>query len=394
MENFRLLEIHRKKISIKFTILILISVWIIQIIFLTSLFLSNNIKLEKTLESKYVWVENILTNKDKYTQLINEDDISTKIILEKSLNWVTIYENDIRILWNINKDFITDSKYFNSQNNKYFQNKSVLNWNDYHVIIQWVNQSNYYNLWKELLLFILFTLPFSLLLYYIWYSFVWKNFKPIRDTITSLETFTWNINHEMKTPLTEIISTLSLSQKIKSNYEYTIDQSLESAHRLNKILDSMLWIINLVDADYQKEKINIIETIDQIVNDNKKSFLKKNISIKKSFKDKNIYKILNKQQLEICIWNLLKNAIKYSHNNSKIKIEYNNNELIIQDYWIWIEKKNIKKIFNSYFRESYSANEWYWLWLALVKKISDINNWQINIISEKNKGSIIKIKFD
>jgi two-component system OmpR family sensor kinase len=156
----------------------------------------------------------------------------------------------------------------------------------------------------------------------------------------------------------------------------------------------MLWIINLVDADYQKEKINIIETIDQIVNDNKKSFLKKNISIKKSFKDKNIYKILNKQQLEICIWNLLKNAIKYSHNNSKIKIEYNNNELIIQDYWIWIEKKNIKKIFNSYFRESYSANEWYWLWLALVKKISDINNWQINIISEKNKGSIIKIKFD
>jgi hypothetical protein len=44
----------------------------------------------------------------------------------------------------------------------------------------------------------------------------------------------------MKTPLTEIISTLSLSQKIKSSYEYTIDQSLESAHRLNKILDSML----------------------------------------------------------------------------------------------------------------------------------------------------------
>jgi hypothetical protein len=43
----------------------------------------------------------------------------------------------------------------------------------------------------------------------------------------------------MKTPLSEIISTLSLAKKIK-NYDEAIDQSLESSRKLTKILDSML----------------------------------------------------------------------------------------------------------------------------------------------------------
>gem|GEM_PF-3813886 len=44
----------------------------------------------------------------------------------------------------------------------------------------------------------------------------------------------------MKTPLAEIISTLSLAQKTKVNYEEAINQSLISTKKLNKILDSIL----------------------------------------------------------------------------------------------------------------------------------------------------------
>jgi hypothetical protein len=43
----------------------------------------------------------------------------------------------------------------------------------------------------------------------------------------------------MKTPLTEIISTLSLALKTKK-YDDAIKQSLDSSKKLNKILDSML----------------------------------------------------------------------------------------------------------------------------------------------------------
>jgi len=44
----------------------------------------------------------------------------------------------------------------------------------------------------------------------------------------------------MKTPLTEIISTLSLTKETKNNYKQAIENSLSSAKKLDKILDSML----------------------------------------------------------------------------------------------------------------------------------------------------------
>lgn len=391
MENLQLLENHRKKISIKFSVFILLSIWIIQFIFLYWLFVNSNLKLKNSLISKYEAVENILLNKQKYSEIILNNDNATKIILEKSLDWVTIYEDSIRILWNINIENLPEKQYFYSSENIFLKKQTTLDWNNYDIIIQLSNPNSMIVFIKEFLIFIILSLPFGLLFYYLGYRFVWKNFQPIKDTIISLENFTWNINHEMKTPLSEIISTLKLSQKIKWNYQQAIDQSLDSANRLNKILDSMMWLIHLVDGEYQKQKINIEWVIDEIIQQNEKIIEKKNIIINKNIADKNITKKINKQHFEICVWNILKNAIKYSHKKSSIDIYIHKNKIIIQDYGIWIEKKNLKNIFNSYFRENYFQNEWYGLWLALVKKIVDTNKWKIHISSQKDKWSIVTL---
>jgi len=53
MENYRLLEKHRKKLSAYFALFILLSLWFIEAIFLGSTFLSNNFDLEDKLEMKY-----------------------------------------------------------------------------------------------------------------------------------------------------------------------------------------------------------------------------------------------------------------------------------------------------------------------------------------------------
>lgn len=392
MENYKLLEIHRKKLSINFTLFIFILIWFIQAIFLFSLFLNNNIKLENKLELKNNAVINILKNKNTYLQQVQESNNTTKLILEKTLEWITIYENDIKILWNINIKLLPKNKIFNSNRYKYLQSSININSRQYHIIIESENKDNYSSLWREYLYFLLLSLPFWILLYYIWYIFIGKNFKPIKEIISSLETFSGNINHEMKTPLAEIISTLSLSQKIQWNYEQAIEQSLQSSKRLNKILDSMLWIINLVDSSFKKQKVNIITEIENLISENSKKINGKKIKINTNFTQNSYNLNINKEHFHISIWNILKNAIKYSHNSSEINIYFNNWIIIIQDYWIWIEKKNLKNIFNSYFRENYVTHEWYWLWLALVKKITDLNNWKITISSNKNLGTTVTIK--
>jgi two-component system phosphate regulon sensor histidine kinase PhoR len=306
---------------------------------------------------------------------------------------VTIIENGVKILWDINTNLLWDKKISNSKNYKYFQENTELKGNKYTIVIQAENEYSHHTFFIQYSYFLLFTLPFTLLFYGLWYIFVWKNFLPIRETISSLETFSGNMNHEMKTPLAEIISTLSLAQKVKWNYETAIETSLNSSRKLSKILDSLLWIINLVDSSYKKQKLNLVDELESIIKDNKKRAQKRNIIIKKDFSEKNYSLTTNKEHFHICIWNILRNAIKYSNKNWHIDIKFNNWKIQIQDYWIGIEAKNLKNIFNRYFRENYVKQEWYWLWLALVKKITDIHSWKIDIESKKDIGTKVSIRF-
>jgi signal transduction histidine kinase len=125
--------------------------------------------------------------------------------------------------------------------------------------------------------------------------------RPIRETIASLESFSANINHEMKTPLAEIISTLSLAQATKDNYEQAINQSLQSSQRLDKILDSMLGIINLVKSSYSREKVDLISQIKNIISEKQNLLLEKNITINTDFKNKNFSQKINKQYFDIVV---------------------------------------------------------------------------------------------
>lgn len=49
MENFRLLEKRRVRLSIYFALFVLCSTWIIEIFFLSSLYYANNLKIEDRL---------------------------------------------------------------------------------------------------------------------------------------------------------------------------------------------------------------------------------------------------------------------------------------------------------------------------------------------------------
>ena len=93
------------------------------------------------------------------------------------------------------------------------------------------------------------------------------------------------------------------------------------------------------------------------------------------------------------VWiNLIDNAIKFSHNNSKIKIRSEINEasisIIISDNGIGMDEKTKKHIFDKYFQgdksRSTSGNG---LGLAIVKKILTLNNANIDVISTINKVS-------
>jgi signal transduction histidine kinase len=96
--------------------------------------------------------------------------------------------------------------------------------------------------------------------------------------------------------------------------------------------------------------------------------------------------------LEVLIKNILENAYKYNKNNWKITIELNQRYLSIKDSWIWIKKENIYQIFDSFYRVENSV-KWYGVWLNIVKKISDILKYKIEVKSEIKEWTEFKIFF-
>lgn len=391
MENYKLLEKHRKKLSIHFAAFILFSLWLIEGIFLGSTYIKNNIHLENKLTIKYDGVVNIIENQQNYLQWFLSDDSTLKVLVDRSLQKVTVYRNTEKILWDVDI-FPLKNNYFLLGELSYYNNSFTFDGDDYWVLIENENKFNYNSFAWEYFYFIIFTLPFLIIFYYLWYIFVWKNFKPIKQTIESLEMFTWQINHEIKTPLAELISTLSLAKKTKKNYEKTIDQSLESSRKIHKIFDSILWIIHMVDSIYKKQKHDVIQELNTITLENQSLLSKKNISFQQIYSHKQFPLVINKEHFHICVSNILQNAIKYSKEDSTVIILFSNNTLEIIDHGIGIEKKNMKHIFDGYFRENYQNTSGSWLWLCLVKTIVDMNNWELKIESKKDKWTHVILR--
>ncbi|MCT4616642.1 MAG: HAMP domain-containing histidine kinase [Candidatus Gracilibacteria bacterium] len=394
MDNYAILEKHRKKLSVYFALFILLSLWITQGIFLIVSYTGSNLFLQERFRQKLTGVENVLKNKAEYSEKIANNDTTLEKLVEKSLENVSITQagnlilgdlDDINLLKNINR--------IESGDYTYFKTNTTINDENYQIIIKIFNPANFNRLLTDYLNFIGTTLIFSVLFYYLGYFFVGRNLRPIRETIASLESFSANINHEMKTPLAEIISTLSLAQATKDNYEQAINQSLQSSQRLDKILDSMLGIINLVKSSYSREKVDLISQIKNIISEKQNLLLEKNITINTDFKNKNFSQKINKQYFDIVVGNVLSNAIKYSNENGVINITFENGELEIEDFGVGIDEKNLKNIFSRFFREDYNKEKGLGIGLSLVKKIADLYSWKISIESQKGIGTKVKISF-
>lgn len=207
-------------------------------------------------------------------------------------------------------------------------------------------------------------------------------YKPIKEVMTNLEDFSENMNHEFKTGISEIISSIELAEVTKK-YEETNEKILGSAKRLSDILTSLSAMIHFVNLDYKKKKIDIVKLLDESLSDFETMRQGKNITyIKKYTPEEKIFIVLDSAPLLLCFQNILKNALRYSHDWWKIEIDISHNYFSVKDYGVGISPENTEKIFERHFRESYSWGG-QWLWLSLVKKICSIYNWRVEVMSEK-----------
>ncbi len=107
-------------------------------------------------------------------------------------------------------------------------------------------------------------------------------------------------------------------------------------------------------------------------------------------------------QLEILLENIISNAITYSHDNSKVEVRSNVDQvnatasLTITDYGIGIESKDLPNIFNEYFyspRAALHNKSSSGIGLSIVKIAAENNKLQIKVASEPGSFTSFTVIF-
>ena len=204
--------------------------------------------------------------------------------------------------------------------------------------------------------------------------------------------------HDLGTPINAIIgfSEFSIESLNEKNYD-NLEKYLRIIHKQAKIAKEQ--ILSLADWNFEingilenKERFNISDLIDDLIDNYSEFSTQKNIQIRKIIEIENVLILGNKKATEIIMRNLISNAIKFTSTNGLIEIfAINLNdtiEIIVKDNGIGIPEKKLDKIFQKQEPRYGTDNEkGFGIGLSLCKRIIDKANEKIWIKSEKNKGT-------
>ena len=220
-----------------------------------------------------------------------------------------------------------------------------------------------------------------------------KTLKPIEENLNLQMEFISNASHELKTPITVITmeNEVLLREKNHSKEEllHQIKSNLEEVTSLSKLVNILLELAR--NNKITLEKIEVIDVVNNACDKLKVLSKKKNITILNNIDNLKI--LANKDILEEVIVIILDNAIKYSDKNTTIKIYNKNSKIFISDEGIGIKEKDLKYIFDRFYRADKShSTEGYGLGLSLAKHLTEKMKLKISAYNNKEKGSTFVIE--
>ena len=211
--------------------------------------------------------------------------------------------------------------------------------------------------------------------------------------------FIANISHDFRSPLTSIkgyaraLQDGTIPYEMKDKYLNII---LFESERLEKLTTSLLELNNLSNRQVM---LNISTfDINQIIKKTAESFegicKEKKITLKLSLFSAESFVDADQSKIHQVLYNLLDNAIKFSHVNSDIyitTIERGDKVLVsIKDNGIGIAKEDLKKVWDRFFKTDHSRGKdktGTGLGLAIVKEIVTAHDENINVTSTPGAGT-------
>ncbi len=233
--------------------------------------------------------------------------------------------------------------------------------------------------------------------------FVFKDITHLRFLEKVKTNFVANVSHELKTPVTAIqgfVETLLSSEfNHDDNTRNFLDIIKKQSGRLDAIIDDLLMLSRLEQTDakiFVKDK-QIHKVINNSISLIQLLLHEKEVNLNIECEE-DLHWNVNSTLLEHALVNLITNSIKYSESCVNIDIKakkYKNNLIIsISDDGFGIEKDDIPRLFERFYRSSkgrITTEKGTGLGLSIVKHIVQVHSGIINVDSKLGIGTTFKI---
>lgn len=211
--------------------------------------------------------------------------------------------------------------------------------------------------------------------------------------------FVANVSHDFRSPLTSIKGYLDamLDGTIPPElHEKYLNIVLNETERLTKLTNSLLMLNNLNTKGMLLEKTDF--DLNQVIRNTAVAFegtcKQKKIGIELVLSGDRMIVNADMGKIQQVLYNLLDNAIKFSHNDAVIKIETSekkNKVLVsVKDHGIGIPKDSLKLIWDRFYKTDLSRGKdkkGTGLGLSITKEIISSHGENINVVSTEGVGT-------
>lgn len=231
-----------------------------------------------------------------------------------------------------------------------------------------------------------------------------KALQPIESAMDEQKRFIADASHELKTPLTALMTSIEVALRDKKlnlrGAKSTLKESLDDIECLKDLTSDLLTLTR-----YQQNgkkipisKFKLPEALQSAVKQVSPVAKKKGVELKTQFNNLEIK--ANEESIEKLAVILLDNAIKYTPKGGKVTVATKKLRrflaLAVNDTGVGIPKRDLPHIFERFYRVDQSRTEsrveGFGLGLSVAKKIVDLHNGKISVKSKLGRGSTFIVR--